>query len=205
MDKIKVFHTFVTVYRAFRISVFCIFLLLGRGFASSAQEAGVFNSPKGIGACLSTWSGGGNFCTLTAYADIYGVATSRCQYPGFRMNAMRQFTLRTLEANGMSMSFYAGTGLSAGYVRDHDKGRWVDLSSLVSDNPGVMLALSGDVGCHFDFGRSIGVDLSFTADAGVHIRRNEAEQAYRATSVSVFNNGLWQVFYPQFIIYFKLK
>ena len=60
-------------------------------------------------------------------------------------------------------------------------------------------------GCRFDFGGRVALDLSFATDAGLHIRRNEKEQKYMATSLSIYNNGLIQSFYPQLTILFKLK
>lgn len=189
------------MYKTFHI----VLLLLLTGLCASAQEAGVFNSPKGLGAELFLPSNPGSFFTATAYVDIYGIPTSRCKYPGFRVNVSRQFIIQQMQVQDIKLVFYVGPGLSAGFVRDHDKGRGIDLGSLMSDNNGFMMALSADAGCHFDFGRFVGVDLSFLADAGLHIRRNEKETEYSATSVSIYNNGLWQLFYPQLTIYFKLR
>ena len=178
--------------------------LLCLGGAASAQDAGIFSSPKGIGATAATGVMDGAFYTLTAFIDIYGVPTSRCLYPGVRINASRQFILGEKQCRGYVMRFYAGPGFTAGYVRDHDKGRGIDLGSLMSDNQGFMFALSGDAGCRFDFGRTVALDLSFAADAGIHFRRNEKEKTYAATNLSIFNNGIYQMLYPQFTIFFKL-
>lgn len=109
-----------------------------------------------------------------------------------------------MENAGVGYTFYAGPGVSTGVVRDHDKGRGFDLTSLISENPGFMFALSGNVGCRFDFGRKLSLDLSFLADAGIHVRVNEKEKSYTATSLSVYNNGFIQMFYPQLTILYKL-
>lgn len=179
-------------------------LLIGT-CTSSAQEAGLFNSPKGFGA-MARWSARNPevFWAATAYVDIYGVVTSRCSYPGFKFGISRNYSLKTVEADGFRMQFYAGPGLCLGYVRDHDKGRGFDLVSLTADNPGVMAAVSAGAGCRFDFGGRVALDLSLTAEAGVHIRRNEQERQYAAASVSIYNNGLLQALYPQFSILFRL-
>ena len=103
------------------------------------------------------------------------------------------------------MTLYAGPGISFGYVHDHDKGRKLfDIGSLIANNDGFMFAVSGDAGCRFDFGKTIALDLSFTADAGLHVRRNEKEKSYEAASLSIYNNGLLQALYPQLTILFKL-
>lgn len=126
-------------------------------------------------------------------------------YPGFRFNLSRQYVWKTLQKDDCTMSLYAGPGVTLGYVRDHNKGVWFDFTSLFKENPGFVAALSGDVGCRFDFGGRVALDLSFATDAGLHIRRNEKEQKYMATSLSIYNNGLIQSFYPQLTILFKLK
>ena len=170
-----------------------------------AQESvGIFNSPKGFGASVRFGGSQDVYHTINAFIDIYGVPTSRCSYPGFRINASRNYILSRQSWQDVDMTFYLGPGFTAGYVRDHDKGRGIDLVSLFGDNEGVALAISGGAGCQFDFGGRIALDLSFTSDLGVHIRRNEDERGYFSPSVSIFNNGILQAFYPQLTIFFKL-
>ncbi len=170
-----------------------------------AQEAGLFSSPKGVGAVFRLPQKDNVFHSATFYVDVYGVITSRCSYPGYKLNLSRQYVFKRFQRDGYSMTLYAGPGISAGFVRDHDKRRGIDFSSLMSDNQGLMFALSGDAGCRFDFDGRVALDLSFTAEAGVHVRRNEREQNYPATYLSVYNNGLMQVLYPQLTILFNIK
>ena len=170
-----------------------------------AQEAGLFSSPKGVGGVVRLPEKDNVFHSAKFYVDIYGVVTSRCSYPGYKLNVSRQYIFNRLQREGYTMTFYAGPGVCAGYVRDHDKGRGIDFTSLMSDNQGLMFALSEEAGCRFDFGGSVALDLSLTAEAGIHIRRNEREQNYAATYVSIYNNGLMQALYPQLTILFKIK
>jgi len=170
-----------------------------------AQESlGLFNSLKGFGAAARFQERDGIFHSAYAYIDIYGVATGRCSNPGIRFNVSRQYVLGRKDLGDVDLTFYAGPGITAGYVRDHDKGRGVDLESLMADNDGIMAALSADAGCRFDFNGRVALDLSLEGDLGVHIRRNEKEEGYFAPSLSIFNNGWMQVLYPQFTILFKL-
>ena len=180
-------------------------LLLISSFSGGAQDVGVFNSLKGIGAAARFADTEDAFISTHFYVDIYGVVTSRCSFPGYKANVSRQYIFKRVPCNGYSMTFYAGPGLTAGYVRDHDKGRGVDLTSLMSDNQGFILALSGDVGCRFDFGGLVALDLSFMAEAGAHMRRNEQEKDYAAANFSIYNNGILQALYPQLTILFKLR
>ncbi|MBR5042124.1 MAG: hypothetical protein IKX67_02700 [Bacteroidales bacterium] len=167
-----------------------------------AQELGLYNSPKGIGATLRQQEHDGIFHSALFYVDIYGVATSRCSYPGYKLNVSRQYVLKSIPRNGYTMTFYAGPGLSAGYVRDHDKGRGLDMTSLMSDYQGVMAGLSGDAGCRFDFGGNIALDLSLMAEAGVHVRQDTKGGNF--LKLSIYNNGLIQSVFPQLTFLFKL-
>ena len=130
--------------------------------------------------------------------------TSRCSYPGIRFSVSRQYVLSRRVNGDVSMTFYAGPGVTVGYVRDHDKGRGIDFVSLFGNTEGFALAISGDGGCRFDFDGPVSLDLSFTADLGIHIRRNEMEWSYFSPNVSIFNNGLIQALYPQLTILFRL-
>lgn len=193
------------MYRLAHILLLALALFWAPAFSAGAQEFGLFNSPKGIGASVHLPEKDGIFHTANAYVDIYGVATSRCSYPGYKMNVSRQYVCRRFQKEGYSVSFYAGPGISFGYVRDHDKGRGFDLTSLMADNEGFALAVSGDAGFLFDFGSNVFLDLSWTAEAGIHLRRNETEKSYKAASLSLYNNGLIQAIYPQLTVLFRFK
>ena len=186
------------------IKLLAFWLFAALYLPAAAQETGFFSSPKGFGAQYRFAPAEGVFHSVTALVDIYGIPTSRCSSPGYRVNFSRNYIFKEMERADVKFTLYAGPGLSAGVVRDHDKGRGLDLTSLISENPGFMLALSGDAGCRFDFGKKVALDLSFTADAGIHVRSNEKESGYNAVSLSVYNNGLLQFFYPQLTVLFKL-
>ncbi|MBQ9462933.1 MAG: hypothetical protein IJU68_04675 [Bacteroidales bacterium] len=173
-------------------------------FPAAAQEAGIFNSIKGFGAYFSLAEKNGVFHSATAFVDIYGVATSRCSFPGYKFNVSRQYIIREFDKSPVHMRLYAGPGISLGMVHDHDKGRGIDFTSLISDNTGFMLAVSGDIGCRFDFGSRVALDLSFMAEGGFHLREYEKEKSYSAASLSFYNNGILQDIYPQLTILFRL-
>ncbi len=193
------------MYRLPHILFVALYLFLAPAVIAGAQEFGLYNSLKGIGASVRLPEKDGIFHTVNAYVDIYGVATSRCSYPGYKMNVSRQYVCRRFQRDGYSVAFYAGPGISLGYVRDHDKGRGFDLTSLMADNEGFALAVSGDAGFFFDFGRNVFLDLSWTAEAGIHLRRNESERSYKASSLSLYNNGFLQAIYPQLTILFRFR
>ena len=204
LDIIKVFSTFVIVKGKSHIIVLVLFLSLFALPAGAQESIGLFNSPKGFGAELRTRPSDGIFHSALAYVDIYGVVTSRCSYPGFRLNVSRQYIINSWERGDTRFTWYAGPGISTGYVHDHDKGRGIDLDSLLGENEGFVVALSADTGCRVDFPGRIAFNLSFTGDLGIHVRRYEKEKSYNAPGLSIFNNGLMQALYPQFTILVKL-
>lgn len=193
------------MYRRIHTALILVILSLMPLHLQGQESAGLFSSVKGIGATLRTPESGGVFHSATAFIDIYGVPTSRCSNPGIRVNVSRQYIMGRTSRGDVGMTFYAGPGITAGYVRDHDKGRGIDLKSLMSDNEGIVAALSADAGCRFDFGGLVSLDLSFAGDLGVHIRQNEREHGYFATSLSIYNNGWMQLLYPQIVFLFHLR
>lgn len=192
------------MYRRIHTAFVFVILSLMPLHLQGQESVGLFSSVKGIGATVRTRESGGVFHSATAFIDIYGVPTSRCSNPGMRFNVSRQYIIGRASRGDVAMTFYAGPGVTAGYVRDHDKGRGIDFTSLMSDNDGFMAALSADTGCRFDFGGQVSLDLSFAGELGVHVRRNEREHGYFATSLSVYNNGWMQLLYPQIIFLFRL-
>ena len=107
------------MYRLPHILFVALYLFLAPAVIAGAQEFGLYNSLKGIGASVRLPEKDGIFHTVNAYVDIYGVATSRCSYPGYKMNVSRQYVCRRFQRDGYSVAFYAGPGISLGYVRDH--------------------------------------------------------------------------------------
>lgn len=86
-------------------------------------------------------------------------------------------------------------------MRDAEIGKYEGTEFTLTRNPGFMAALSGTGGCHFDFNRNIALDLSFTAELGIHVRRDEK---VNSMDLNFYRNGLLQALYPQLSILFHL-
>lgn len=166
---------------------------------SHAQRTsfGVYNSLKGIGAEVEIPNGGNEFTSLVAFAEIYGIPTGRCDKPGVKVRFSHNYVFKTFEEESTVFMLYAGPGVSAGYMRDFEVGRRIDKTLTLTRNPGVMAALSGSFGCRFSFESRIALDLSFTADLGIHARRDEE---LHNIDVRMYRNGLMQSFYPELSI-----
>lgn len=185
------------MYRPLGIALTAIAVMLS--IYSNAQPAsvGVYNSLKGIGATLEIPHGESEFTSIVAFTEIYGIPTGRCDSPGFKARYSHNFIFKTYEQEATIFMLYAGPGVTAGYMRDFELGRRIDKTLTLTHNPGLMAALCGSLGCRFSFESRIALDLSFTADLGIHARQNEE---LHNIDVRMYRNGLMQAFYPELSI-----
>jgi len=182
-----------------RLIPFAMALVLCVSAGAQNHGLGLFNSPKGFGISYE-WEGAkgtDHFYNLTLFADIYGMSTARAQDPGVKFNAAKLYGIRTIVTDEVKFLLYAGPGLTAGYAHDFEKGYWRSLYDTLVKSPGYILALSGTGGCRMSFKRSIMLDLSFTMDAGMHLRKEDGNN-----KLSMYKNGLIHAVSPQLTIYF---
>ena len=179
------------------ITVFLL-TLVSFNAAAKVDALGAFNSPKGFGAVLEFVSGKNETNVFSAYADMYGIFEGRCAAPGFKINYTRCKSLKDIELNGVNCKLYAGPGFTTGYARQYEP-YYNDYRKYLSRNYGVIACLSGTAGCRFDFGSSISLDLSWTVEAGVHMRLDENSREFK---LGLYKNGLISALYPQLTIYF---
>lgn len=165
-----------------------------------SPSAGVFNSIKGVGATVR-FPSGMEFGNISLYAEIYGIPTGRCSTPGVKLCYSHNIILKGMEFETARLSFYAGPGVSVGYMRDAEIGKYEGTDFTLARNSGFMAALSGTGGCLFNFSRNIALDLSFTAELGIHVRRDEK---VHSLNMNFYRNGLLQALYPQLSILFYL-
>ena len=178
--------------------LFVVSLLLSCLCASAQRpSAGMYNSVKGFGLSFSLQSEDGEMDVFTAYADIYGIPSGRSKVPGAKFNYSHQFVFTTLVFNDAVLDIYAGPGVTAGYVHDHESGFFTDYDKPLLLNMGVVGALSGTVGCVFSFSRKLMLDLSWTVEGGIHMRRDETLENI---DLKLYKNGLTQAWMPQLVI-----
>lgn len=145
--------------------------------------------------------GGDEFNAFTVFVEVFGIPTGRTGEPGVKFNYSHNFNMKLIERNSTKFSFYAGPGVSCGYLKDFEVGSRIGDNLALTKSHGAMLALSGTGGCRFLFNRVISLDISFTAELGVHLRRGEV---VNGLNLSMYRNGLLQCFYPQASILFDL-
>ena len=164
--------------------------------AQECVRAGLFSSPKGLGVRALVPRGDGRSTTLTIYADQTGIIRGLTTAPGIKFNCSGERTLGAADIGDGRISLFAGPGISLGYAQDYEKGYFVGNTRL-EKNPGMLLAASGNIGCLADFGGRLSLMLSFTAEAGIHLRSDER---HPQKSLTFYKNGFFQTFYPEAVI-----
>lgn len=169
--------------------ILLILLFLTSALAASAQvrSAGIFNSVRGIGLAMDFNDRQNSFWTARAWMDISGILQEQTKSPGFKMNASLNIAIRKWENKDCHFTFYAGPGVSGGYV--------MDLKQF-----GAMAALSADTGIRFDFDKKIYLDLYLMIEAGFHIKYDDT---LNANVMTWYSNGIFQGFYPCLSIMFN--
>jgi len=189
------------VYKTAGIIAVTLFLLTG--IRANAQEfgMGMYNSFKGFGLILHKPCRDGHVDRYQLFLDIYGIPSGRSGAPGAKFNYTRTSALKSITADdGVIYTMYVGPGISAGYLRDYEKGYYSDSDRLLKKNMGGMMALSGMFGCIIEFGKKIYLDITLTMEGGFHIRKGEEDGGAK---MSFYKNGVYQSVYPEFGIIVK--
>ena len=150
---------------------------------------GTIHSPKGFGVYADfLWPGHG-FNSFGMYADIYGISSLKASVPGIRFSFLHNVVLKqgSLGDGGASYSLFAGPGVMVGYLLDRDI------------RVGLAGGLTGDAGVRFDFPSSFAVSVFLQADLALHMK------ASTQTTVSLYQNGLYQAWIPVLSISCRFK
>lgn len=180
--------------------VLVLILCLVMSLTAGAQDYsfGLYSSIKGIGATFEHRRPNNCFNSYTATMDIYGMPTGRSNMPGGHFSYSHNVIYREYGSNGVKYSLYWGTGCSAGFVHDFEKGLFAQPGgTILRRNYGLMCALAGNYGCRFTFRESLCLDLRFTGEFGCHIRKDEI---HGNQDLSCYLNGIFRALYPQLII-----
>ncbi|MCR5571821.1 MAG: hypothetical protein K6F42_06250 [Bacteroidales bacterium] len=147
--------------------------------------AGIFHSPKGIGGSFRF--GGQN--ALAVYADMEEVYAGRALYPGLRVSWLHPLPLAKKTArDGSVFTFYAGPGLTGGYVRD--KGEWYGFMAGVSLGAGVSVGLR----------ERFVLSLELEGSAALQLSKNTLLDSW---VTHFYRNGWRQALYPQLKIEYR--
>lgn len=149
------------------------------------RSFGLFSSFKGIGIEGDFIGKAGNLNSIRLYADIYGLPSGNILRPGVKLCYSSDYILKTNKKQYCDISFHIGPGVSLGYVKDYN----------VQNRPGVILGLTGTAGWLFKFNRKVSLDLSWTLEAGMHLRQEGGKNR-----LSLYKNGIYRFPFPQLTI-----
>ena len=143
-------------------------------------SAGVFNSPKGFGISLDYYATEDIYNSYTVYADMYKMFSGTYRNAGVKFVYLHYNRLGGKDYGNTRFDLFLGPGASSGYVRDFDSEQFG--LTLTAD---IALALRARFDRCFDIEFATLTELGFIArDAG------------GKTQVSIYGNGIRQVFLP---------
>lgn len=155
--------------------------------AGRDRGIGGYNAFKGLGVRYDTSIDEGSFRSFILFADITGAAVSRDDMPGVRFQYTHGFILKTMLPGNSTCQFYVGPGVGCGWVRDE------------GTEYGFALTTNCTAGWRWMFkGNRMLIDLSFTADLGMHIRKEEG-----ATKLALFKRGIYCAPIPQISLIYR--
>ena len=139
----------------------------GKDMAAQSRAAGLSFAYNEFSAVYRMPLKGKEMLRLSASLDMTGVISGRNLYPGISADVLYLYEFaRASFQSGESMSFMAGPGASAGYVRNHE------------DMYGAMLSLAG-------------CSLTFEPVLGLHVSRDSFGYVSMSFYEAGFKSSLW--------------
>lgn len=167
------------------VSLVSALLVCIQAEGQSFNGIGLFNSFKGIGIEADFDGSRGNFNSLKLYADIYGLPSGRVFRPGVKLCYSSDYILKSWERQYCDIHFHLGPGVMLGYVKDFN----------TANRPGAVFGLTGNFGWYFNFKRKVNIDLSWTLEAGMHLRHEQD-----GNRLNIYKNGIYRFPFPQLTI-----
>lgn len=149
-------------------------------------STGLYSSVKGFGVSVDFPSGRSSYKSLTLQADMFECFVEQ----GNRVGAKAAFSINNIfyETGGrVPFRFHAGPGLSAGWCPDF------------GSSYGVVIALSGNIGCRAEFDAGIAIDFGFTLELGGHISTSDGAR------LGWYRSGLYGLPAPEIRIFWMFK
>lgn len=190
------------MHRPLHILLLTTFLLcLGAKANAQSILAGLYQSPKGVGATLMLDTGEGTeFNIFTLRTDFYGFWTHRTDRIGVFLSYTHDYSILRTGSEDFFLDLHAGAGASLGYALDYEKGFFSSFDRQLSHGPGGVIALTGNIGVRFDFQRRLSLDLGFSLDPGIHLR---TDPRTGALLLSFYKNGIYRGYYPNLNLLYR--
>lgn len=112
----------------------------------------------GIGISLQKYTSPmTSFHSISMEMDLEDVLDGESRVPGIRISYVIDYIFAETQTAHFFLRWFAGPGVTAGYVRDMRKG------------PGIMAGICGNVGVEFSFSVPVCISLSFMPSLAAHI------------------------------------
>lgn len=153
--------------------------ITGYGTVFSGKETGV----------AAVFDRGRSAMHLSLMCDLRGLLRGRVSYPGVKAIYNIEYYLKSWRVSTeCEIRYFAGPGISFGYVADTDDNRF-----------GGMAALYGNTGFSFNFSSDIAIKLYLSGELGFHLDMNSTFD----TSMRVYSAGLKNALYPELSIVYS--
>lgn len=175
--------------------IFLIGLMLSAlGMPSAGAQCldlGTYHSPKGFGLCADKQVSDRSFESYTILADVTGVLLGTRASIGGKGTYTYNFVFaRGVVDSNVPVDFYAGPGVTAGFVRD------------LNTDYGVVFGLSGTLGCKAHFTRNVSIGLDVGTDLAMFFTKG---RRYGNIDITSYKAGLVRSFYPQLRLMYSFK
>ncbi|MCI1786025.1 MAG: hypothetical protein LKI59_07815 [Bacteroidales bacterium] len=167
-----------------------IFLLSVQKSTAQTINAGTFHSPKGAGIALDLNTGKDNtYFSFIVNADFHGIINGKTKMPGIMFSYFYNFESVRRKLNTESyISFYAGPGTVAGYLKDKGK------------DFGAMGGLAADAGINMIFSKSFVISFGWSSEFAFHLKKSDNPD-YNV--MTLYKNGVYRWYYPELKILYE--
>ena len=159
--------------------ILALCLALPASLSASGRNGGFalggIQSPKGVGLSMEFVHDAESFSAFSLTADLIDIISGVSSSPGVKLTY--HYNLIGKSWGEGRFAFYAGPGLTAGYVRNLD------------NHFGFMGGLSGDAGLRVRCLHSILLSLEFQADLALHGKKQHPD-------VGLYRAGFKHSYYP---------
>jgi len=168
--------------RLFVLSIVCAVFFSVEAEAQNPVCAGIFSSPKGFGLCLDLQKDTLYFESASLLIDMYGIYGGNHSVPGVKANYNFNWIFAGHRGEECTVDFYAGPGVTLGYVRDRDY------------KMGAIAGLCGIVGTKLVFDVPWIISIEFQADLAFGLNKNNR---YNTVNLALYEAGYSRLYYPQ--------
>lgn len=156
---------------------------------NSTKDVGYTSSPKSFGVFYSTSNNNSRIANRIAInLDLFDVLNGQSEKPGVNImyNMTKPFRDWELKS-GTMVSFYAGPGVSIGYLKDFQK------------DFGWLMAVNGSCGFAFCFVKPVNIQLGIIGEFGIHYCGNNVKD----TDIGLYKQGILNAIMPEISVSYR--